>query len=172
MKDTSVIIGMAAIAVVIGVVIFLNGGISNTQSAATGANNPVPVQAVAVPFTKIVSGTESKVSTRVNYLITSPSELSKLWGMISATGTPPAVDFTTHAVIAVFAGRQPTTGYAIAVAKIEDSTTRNVSLTIAKPDTTCTEGQTVTAPYEIVTVPATTLPLAHTDQVVTKTCTN
>jgi hypothetical protein len=166
MKDTSVIIGMAAIAVVIGVVIFLNGGgDSNAQLGTSGANTP---PAVAVPFTKIVSGTQSKVTERVNYLITSPSELTKLWGMISTTGTPPKIDFNKEAVLAVFAGSEPVT--AIAVAKIADATERIVSITISRPDGTCATKLPATSAYELVSVPVTPLPLTHTDQVTAASC--
>src|SRR5665811_1832324 len=97
-----------------------------------------------VPFTKIAQGMQSNVSTRANYLITSPSALSKLWKLIDATTTPPEIDFNRDAVVAVFAGERPTTGYAISVAKIEDTGMRTVSVTIAKPDTTCMTGQAFT----------------------------
>lgn len=169
MRSAYTVLGLVLVAVVGGAYFFLYGpnGLAGTSSAVNNIPSPV-----AVPFTPLVSGAKSTVTTRVNYLITSADQLNKLWKMIDATSTPPAVDFNKNAVIAVFAGQQPTTGYAIVVAKIEDSTARNVSLTLAKPSANCVEGQIVTAPYEIVAIPATTLPLAHTDQTITATCTN
>jgi len=153
--------GLALTTIVIGIFIFFyNGGsFINTSSAA-----------VVVPFTRIVQGDHSIVATRVNYLISSTDEFDKLWEMVDASGTPPLVDFNTHAVIAVFAGEQPTAGYAIEVSQIEDSTERTVSLTLAKPDNDCMEGQVITSPYEIVVVPTTSLPLTHEDIQTTANC--
>jgi len=148
----------------------LNGGIGTSNSLFATSASSNSQQTAAIPFTKITSGTESKVRMRVNYLITSADELRQLWGMVSATGTPPAVDFKKNAVIAVFAGEQPTVGHVIEVSKIEDSTVRNVSLTIMKPDTNCMVAQTVTAPYEIVAMPATALPLTHQDTLTVNKC--
>ncbi len=170
MKDTAIIVGMVAIAVVIGVVIFLNGGgnVSNSQIATSGANNPTP--AVAVPFTEIAHGTQSTVKKRTNYLITSSSELSQLWKMVDATGQKPTIDFTQNDVIAIFAGTEPTAGYTIATAKVEDSATRDVSVTLTKPGVSCIPAQSLTAPYQIVVFVKTTLPLTHEDQTMTVSC--
>lgn len=169
MRNTLIVGGVIVVAVVIGVLVFLYGGdyFSNNSSLAIANNNS---SAVAVPFTKIARGDISTVTKRVNYLITSAAQLNELWKMVDATSTPPIVDFKTSAVIAVFAGEQPTTGYAIAVAKIEDSNTRNVFLALAEPDGNCIEGQIITAPYEIVTVSVTSLPLAHEDISSTTSC--
>ena len=153
---------LVLIAVIIGSFIFLSNGGSFPNNSA----------AVVVPFTRIVQGDHSKVAARVNYLITSADEFDKLWEMVDASGTPPVVDFKTNVVMAVFAGEQPTTGYAINVSNIEDSTERNVSLTLAKPQSDCIEGQVITAPYEIVMVPATSLPLTHEDKITTNICPN
>jgi len=160
--------GVALVAIAIGVAVFISGK-GNLQSTSSAvADNQSSV--VSVPFTKLVQGTHSTIEKRVNYFITSPTQLSELWKMISATGTPPKVDFNKDAVIAVFAGQQPTTGYAIEVSKVLDSSSRLVSITLAKPDGNCITGQSLTAPYEIVAVPATTLPLAHEDVWTTVGC--
>lgn len=163
MKDTSIIVGMASAAVIIGVVIFLNGGgsMSGTQLSAE-ANNPQ--SAVAVPFTEVARGTQSVVTTRINYLITSESELNKLWEMIHAAGTPPMVDFETSVVAAVFAGEDSKSSSAVSVAKIEDTDARTVFITLDL----CAEGDG--ANYEIVTMPATSLPLTHEDQIISTNC--
>jgi len=126
--------------------------------------------AVAVSFTPLMQGTQSKVTRQVNYLITSSDALHELWEMVDATTTLPKIDFKTHAVVAVFAGEQPTTGYKIAVAEIEDSSARHVSITLTKPDSTCMVGQALTTPYEIVVVPTTSLPLTHEDNAITTDC--
>jgi hypothetical protein len=166
-RDTLIIIGIALVALVIGVVVFLSGhgGVPDTSSAVA---NTQPSAAVSVPFTEITRGSKSTVTTRVNYFITSADQLSKLWKMIDATGTPPVIDFNTHAVLAVFAGKESTSS--ITVAKIEDTSTRMVSVAIAKPDSACAKKPLATSVYEIVAVPTTSLPLAHQDISTTATC--
>jgi len=167
MKDTPIIAGVALLAVAIGVYFSLNGNIEKSLPATVSESQ---TSAVAVPFTPLAKGTRSTVSDRVNYFITSSTQLNELWKMVDAKGQPPKVDFTKEAVIAVFAGQQPTGGYAIQVSKIMDSTSRLVSVTIQKPDSKCMVTQSFTAPYELVTIPATSLPLAHEDIPVTKIC--
>lgn len=161
-QERLIIIGVALAALCIGTYLFLSGDfsdVSNTQPTA-----------IAVPFTPLLRGTHSNVTSRVNYFITSPDELNELWKMINATSTPPKVDFEKDAVIAVFAGQQPSAGYAIQVSKVVDSSARLVSIIIAKPDDGCMKGQSLTTPYELVTIPTTSLPLAHEDLSTTAEC--
>ena len=167
MKDSLIILGVALVAATGGVYFLLQGNYSKTPLPVVTENQQ---SAVAVPFTSLVSGSQSKVAARVNYIITSSTQLNELWKMVDATGTPPKVDFNKDAVIAVFAGQQPTAGYAITVSKVTDSGARMVSITIRKPDSTCMVGQVLTAPYELVAIPATTLPLTHEDVSTTASC--
>ncbi len=166
-KETLILIGVALLAVAIGVYFFLNGNFKNSSPVTVSESQ---TSAVAVPFTQLVSGTRSTVADRVNYFITSSTQLNELWKMVDAKGQPPKVDFTKDAVIAVFAGKQPTAGYAITVSKVTDSNSRLVSITIKKPDSTCKPKATATMPYELVTIPATMLPLAHEDISTTVPC--
>jgi hypothetical protein len=166
-RDRLIVVGVAVVAIGIGGYLFLTGNFSSTVVPTTSQDQTATV---TVPFTTLLSGSQSTVSTRVNYFITSPDQLSELWKMINATSTPPKVDFNKEAIIAVFAGQQPTTGYAINISKIVDSSARLVSVTIVKPDSSCITGQSFTAPFELVTVPATTLPLAHEDLSTTTKC--
>jgi hypothetical protein len=152
-RDTLTIGGVALISVAIGVVVFLSGAVTNRSSVVT------------VPFTTLIQGRQSAVARRVNYFITSSAQLSEIWKVVNASGTPPKVDFKKQAVIAVFAGNESSSS--IAVAKIEDTNARMVSIAIAKPD--CTANADA-SPYEIVAVPTTSLPLAHTDIPTTVDC--
>ncbi|HQT83113.1 MAG TPA: protease complex subunit PrcB family protein, partial [Candidatus Paceibacterota bacterium] len=126
--------------------------------------------AAEVPFTRLVQGSASRVAERINYRATSASQLQELWKMINATGTPPTVNFAAQEVIGVFAGQQPTPGYAIAVSNIEDAAARVVSITIARPEGACTTEHATTTPYELIAVPATALPLTHEDISTTTGC--
>lgn len=171
-REFLIIIGLALVAVVISVFVLLQGSnkLSDWLFGQATVDGQLSGAAVVVPFTKIAQGSQSAIERRVNYFITSVDQLNTLWKMVDATSTPPAIDFKKDAVIAVFAGEQPTTGYAIMVSKIEDSSTRLVSITLARPDGNCMVGQAFTAPYELVTLPATSLPLAHEDTSTTISC--
>lgn len=166
MQNKFIIIGVAVIVVVIGVLAFLANGkaVPDTTSAVKNAQP----SAVIVPFTKLVEGTKSAVAKRTNYLITSSTELKDLWKLIDATSTPPTIDFTTNAVIAVFAGKE--TPSSIAIAKIEDNAARTVSISLTKPEGACSEKVAATSSYEIAVVPVTSLPFAHEDIVATTVC--
>jgi len=149
-------------------IVYGRSGATAPQPAAGVVAQVVPV--AAVPFTEVAHGLKSEVMERNNYVITSSGELASLWKLIDATGTPPEIDFKKNAVIAIFAGEQPTTGYAISVAKVEDAGARIVSITLTMPDRNCATGQSLTTPYDIVAVPATSLPFAHKDIPTTKGC--
>lgn len=167
-REFLIITGLMLVAVAIGIFIFLRG--QNTAPEVSPNLASAEQSASVVPFTKITRGEKSTVTRRVNYLITSAEELQRLWKMVDATPPPPTVDFKTHAVLAIFAGNESTSS--IAIAKIEDTDTRLVSITIAKPDDACAKSQSADSPYEIVSVPLTTLPLAHADLTTTVSCPN
>jgi hypothetical protein len=133
-------------------------------------SRPAVTETADVPFTPLIRGSESSVTERVNYIITSKEELALLWDMINATTTEPSIDFNTQAVLAIFAGQQLVAGTDIAVAKIEDAAKRLVSITIARPTGSCTEKRSATTPYEIIKVPLTSLTLAHEDLRTTVRC--
>ncbi len=150
----------------------ITGVLYLTHSVAHAPLTEKDPSKVTVPVTKLAEGSQSTVKTRVNYLITSPDEFKKLWTMVSATGTPPEIDFNTQAVIGVFAGESPTTGYAISVTKVSDAQERKVSVVLKKPDARCIEAQMVTTPWEVVAVAATSIPFTHEDIVTTTPCSN
>ncbi len=158
--------------IIIGVTIFVGAGllilffIRNSPSPIVITD--VPSATVVVPFTKLMQGEQSVVERRVNYVLTSPTELSELWKTIDAPGKPPTVNFKTHAVLAIFAGKGVSAS--ITVAKIEDSNTRLVSIAIAKPDGVCAMAQSTASPYQIVSISVTSLPLVHKDFSTTVSC--
>ncbi len=166
-RDSLIVIG-AALLFGVGMPVFLfSRGIFSDASSSIVLTDIQPV-AVSVPFTKLTQGTQSVVAKRVNYVLTSPTELEELWKVVDAPGKPPRVDFRKNAVIAVFAGPEP--GSSIAVAKIEDSNMRLVSIALAKPDGDCEHIQSTESSYEIIAVPATPLPLTHEDIVQESDC--
>jgi len=169
MKRSIIILSSSiVIAITIGVLAFIYGGnnLSNISSTSAG-ENPA---AVAVPFTNLAHGVSSKVSTRTNYLITSKSELEKLWEIIDASGKTPSVDFSKNYVAAVFAGKKPTSGYDVVVSKVEDTNVRTVTVTLINPGDNCSEKSSFTAPYALIELPITQLSFTHEDKTATNDC--
>lgn len=169
-RNIFIIVCAAIVAIAIGSYIFYSGNINLQDISSFAADNNQNASASIVPFIEIAHGSQSAVERRVNYIITSPDQFNELWNMIGVTGVPPKVDFEKDAVIAVFAGRKPATGYSIAIAKIEDTDLRTVSITLANPDEKCVPAKSITTPYQLITVPTTSLPLSHKDIVVTTNC--
>lgn len=168
MRNILIIIGIVFVIAIFSVAIFFYGGNTPTSSLAESGGGPA---AVAVPFTELAQGAQSTVAVPTNYLITSESQLNKLWEMIDTNGqTAPVVNFATNEVIAVFAGREPTNGYAVTVSKVEDTHARVVIVTLVKPSSGCTLAKSVTAPYQIVELPKTTLPFTHKNQTTVTSC--
>jgi len=166
-RTTFVIIVLVGLAIIAALTASYQKNSSGELSAATGNAQA----AVDVPFTRITEGLQSSVTKPVNYLITSESELAALWKIVKATGEPPSIDFTQEAVIAVFAGERPTAGYSIAVSKVADvEGKRLVTISLMQPASDCVTAQVITAPYEILRLPATPLPLTHEDTVATVNC--
>ena len=161
MRNALIVGGISVVAIGIGVFVFLYGG---------KAFGVAPSTEIIVPFIELAQGTQSSVSRRTNYLITSESQLDELWNMTDAKGIPPTVDFTKNYVAGVFSGKEPTTGYAITVSKVMDVKSRIVTVTLVSPDTSCILAQSMTAPYQIISLPKTSLPFAHEDQTITVSC--
>ena len=170
MQNRPVIIGTALLAIALGVLVFLSDRDRNFQSNPSTDTLESSVSSKTISFTRLAYGSRSSVATRVNYLITSADQLKDLWKLTDATSTPPAVDFKTHAVIAVFAGEKPSDGYAVAVSKIEDSEKRMVSVALTSPDDTCATKRSTVAPYEILLMPVTPLSLTHEDVLTPVSC--
>ncbi len=169
MRNILITIGLTIVVLFIGTLIALSDRSQDFQSDAPPAMADSN-QSQIISFTELARGSHSKVTMRVNYFITSPTQLKELWQMVDASSTPPAIDFKTHAVLAVFAGQKTTAGHAITISKIEDTGARMVSITLANPDSACTPKKMAISPYEIVAVPTTSLSLAHEDISTTVSC--
>lgn len=156
MKINLILLGLAVVLVIVGVF--------------TVSSNRGGPAAVLVPFTMLAGGSQSNVTARVNYLITTQEDLSALWELLKEPPPVPTVDFNTKVVAAVFAGEVPTTGYAITVAEVKDIDKRIVKIELTKPDESCILAQSLTAPYQVIELPKTSLPFTHADTWTTKTC--
>jgi hypothetical protein len=167
MKNMAGIVGVALLAIAIGVGMFFFSRDAAPTSAPLAQTQQV---AVEVPFTELARGAQSTIGRRVNYVITSPEQFRDLWGLVGAKGRMPDVDFSRSAVAAVFAGERPTGGYGIAVSKVEDASARKIVITLTQPDGDCVLKKAVTTPYQIVELPNTTLQFTHEDISTTTGC--
>lgn len=164
--------------VAVSIVVLISAGILALSGEGVAPKNVQPSVAKeqapavsAVPFTKITEGVRSSVQKRVNYIITSPEQLNELWKVAGIDGSIPSVDFTKDDVLAVFSGPKSVSGAAIAVARVEDSKKRMVTITLINPNEQCSVlRHATTTPYQIVAVPKTILPLFHEDETITRSC--
>jgi hypothetical protein len=172
MRSWYVLALIVAIAVGLGTLLFYFG----PTSLQSDVNNALATNGITnVQFTILAQGNDAaSVSARTNYRITNNDEFTALWAMIYGNnGTPqiPTVDFTKYEVLAIFDGSHSSGGYGITVQSVsEQNGTRTVTIIHRAPGTNCTSPSTATSPFELVQVPATTLPLAHQDDMSTTTC--
>ncbi len=155
---------MKATLILLGLLLVVVAGMFAVGSSWSGP------AAALVPFTILAEGPHSVIDSRVNYLITTQEEFAALWELLKEPPPAPTVDFSANVVAAVFAGEAPTTGYAIAVAEVEDADSRIVKIELARPDESCVLAQSLTAPYQIIELPKTSLPFTHSDIWTTKAC--
>lgn len=139
-------------------------------SLETKNNQGAVVAHTDVPFAELAKGAHAKVAERVNYLITSEEGLKELWKLLENGEKLPTVDFSQESVVAVFSGEHATGGYDISVIKVEDSEERMVSLKLSAPGGGCVVTQAISAPYQVIKIPSTNLPLTHADSSVTTNC--
>jgi len=165
-RNHIIVSGAIVAAIIIGVLAFFFSS-RRVPNIPTVATEQTPI---AVPFTELAAGTRSTVTTRTNYLITSADQFTKLWSMVDAKRNPPTIDFSANAVAAVFAGAAPTSDYTISISKIEDTNERTVTVMLAEPQSGCALKDSTTTPYQIISLPKTSLPLAHEYVVATTSC--
>jgi hypothetical protein len=166
MKDLLIIFGMIIVVIAVGAALFFFGPSSFRSYLAMGSSP-------TVTFRVLARGNDADSMTqRANYEITTPAQMSELWGDIGATpGTAPNIDFTKEEVLAIFDGTHTTSGYSIAVSDITDSgTTRTVNVIRTSPGTGCSIAPGITAPYQIIAVPISSDTLTHTDTTTTQNC--
>lgn len=147
---------------------------STRDSVQATSVTPVPVQAHIVTFRVLESGTHAAgVSVRKNYAAYTGDAFKKIWDLAhDSDGTPqPKVDFSKEYVIGVFAGQEPTGGYAIAVDSVTDTEeARTVAVTLTAPGSGCIVTESLTNPYQLIVVPMSDATLAHQDSEVSQPC--
>ena len=168
MKDALIVIALSVFSIAIGAYLYFGSSLS--QSTPKNSQSAGAPESVSIPFTVIASGDRSRVKDRKNFIITSESELQQLWKLVDGVGAVPTIDFAHNQVAAVFAGEVATAGYSVAVTKIADANKRVVTVTIVAPGSNCMLAEVQTAPYQIIELPKTELPMAHADIASTSNC--
>jgi hypothetical protein len=95
-------------------------------------------------------------------------EWQKVWSMAYANIIPPPkapdVDFSKHMALAVFMGEKPTTGYETWITKVV-KTEKGLKVYVREtaPKADDVTGQAITAPFHIVIVPKSDVPVTFMD---------
>jgi hypothetical protein len=76
------------------------------------------VDAATVPFRTLARGADSKIATRHELVAGTAGTWHLLWYKHSGGNDPPAVDMAQETILAVFAGKQPTTNSSIAIVTV------------------------------------------------------
>ena len=112
----------------------------------------------AVPRTDIVTiakGEDSRVVEPRRFVIRDGQSFVAIWAAHAGPDAPPpAIDFTTRMVAAVFAGERPTPGFAVTVTGTRrDPDSLVVVVDEAQPDPSAMMAQVISSPYHIVSLP-------------------
>lgn len=166
MKDLLIIFGMIVVVLAAGAALFFFGPTSFRTALHSGSSP-------SITFRVLKEGNDATaMPIRANYKITSPAQMSELWGDIGgAPGTAPNIDFSKEEVLAIFDGTHTTGGYSIAVSGITDAgTTRTVNVTRTAPGSGCAQASGIISPYQIIAIPMSSDALTHVDTGKTQDC--
>lgn len=162
MRNNLITVGLIAVAalVIIGLYWYQPAQVVTNTGALPGgapAATTTPAVPQTIAFRVIATGANAaNAAARKNVAVYTQAEYQKLWTTAHGSAAParPAVDFSKEYVIGVFAGSKPTGGYAVAVTSIIDTgTARTITVTLAKPGTSCIVTQALTSPFELIAVP-------------------
>jgi hypothetical protein len=102
-------------------------------------------------------------------VVRTPAEWSALWSKHGGggAGAPalPAVDFSRNMVLAAFLGTRRTAGYAVRISgATEEGKKLAVRVSERKPPPGAVTAQVITAPFHIVAVPKSALPVVWKEE--------
>ncbi len=103
----------------------------------------------------IAQGEDSRIVEPRRFVIRDPQAFAAIWAAHAGPdAAPPAVEFDSHMVAAVFAGERPSPGYAVTIAGTErEADALVIAVTETEPDPTAVFAQIVTSPYHVVRLP-------------------
>lgn len=169
MRDSTILVGLSLASVFVGGYLIFYGQRAAPAGMVDATGQPAAVVA-PVPVITLASGELSSVDARVNYLVVAKNQLDALWKNVDASSSEPKIDFNTHEVLAIFAGPEPSTGYAVSVSGVEDqSGVRTVHILLTQPGSGCADVHATVHPFELVAVPKTSVGIALTHTFATTT---
>jgi uncharacterized membrane protein len=103
----------------------------------------------------LAKGEDSRIVEPRRFVIREPQAFAAIWAAHAGPdAAPPAVDFESHMVAAVFAGERPSPGYGVAVAGTRrESDALVITLAETEPDASAVFAQIVTSPYHVALLP-------------------
>ena len=105
-------------------------------------------------ITTIAEGATSNVETARQVVVRTADDWTQLWKSHAPSQPPPAVDFRTTMVAAVFMGTRPTAGYRVRVTRARaDAGALVVEYMETEPPRDAIAAQMLTAPFHIVAIP-------------------
>jgi PrcB C-terminal len=121
---------------------------------------------------ELSSGNHSNIKDPMSLDIHNQADFDALWqkAFANLSGAPdkPMVDFSKSMVVAVFAGGEPTGGYAIRVSNVDNTgDSMNVTAVITQPGQDCLRSdfsRRASEPYLFAMLPASTKPVNITTQ--------
>jgi hypothetical protein len=170
MKDVLIIGGICVAAIAIGAGLYVYGPDEfrtlPEPDAGTASATPSP-EAINVPqdisFAVLDEGQNAAdMPTRKNYVVGSDTYLKWLWTTAYGADAPdmPGINFDEEYVIGVFAGEQSSGGHGIRVISVTDAdTVRMVKIEVTRPGAGCVVTDAITSPYQLIRLPASSLPL-------------
>jgi VWFA-related protein len=118
------------------------------------AGDPAAAGSAGV-MTTIARGSTSGITGHTEIVARTQAEWEALWKQHAPDRPAPTVDFTRHAVAAVFLGSQPTAGYSVRIASAKQTGEGlELEFLVGRPASDAIVAQVVTSPFHIVTVPA------------------
>jgi hypothetical protein len=167
MRNFLLVAGIAIVAIVLGMLLFLFG----PKSLQSDVNNALLSGQIGTPkppvYVVLEAGTDAiSISDRTNYRIMRAQDLSALWPLVYGDRDAPpipSVDFSKYEVLAIFDGTHSAGGFDVKITDISDANpVRTVVIDHITPGPTCgTQGPS--SPFKIIQVPKTTFSLSHKD---------
>jgi len=112
-----------------------------------------------VTFRTVARGTDSKIDRHYGLVAHSGGTWHLIWFRHQGAGDPPEIDFRHEMVVAVFAGRRPTSEYALEILGVTREEGSLVVRYRVQVDAAKAMPPLATAPFHIIAVPAERAPV-------------
>jgi hypothetical protein len=135
--------------------VILSGAGCGAASSEKGREDGA--QGRLVSFRELDSGSRSGIAFSLERVVRGAGEWERLWPAHQAGAFPqrplPAVDFSSSLCIAIFAGEQPTGGFAVKVEQVVESAGGlEVVYRVTGPAPGAIVSQALTSPFQIIAV--------------------